>query len=107
MFQEGSLRTAQIVSLSISCQAKATNMVKVRRFLMSDNKPDCIVKVIHDYLSEAQLNKGQPLFKTDRFIVTDVNPNETFRLSADVLGLPSANLSTHSLRVGGLATHVR
>jgi hypothetical protein len=94
------------ISINLSSSKSDQYGKGATRFLMSDGRPDCIVKVIHDYLHDTKLHRGQPLFHTTSFTVTDISINNTFKAARIHLGLPSANMSTHSLRIGGLATLV-
>ena len=72
-----------------------------RYFPADTGNPNCLVKIIWEYIKEAKLRRGQHLFATPRIIVTGNIIKNVMKQTAEYLNMP-AKLSTHSLRIGGL-----
>ena len=75
------------------------------RFFPADpNCATCLVKIIHEYVLEANLSTGDHLFAGPKFIVSSDMVANTIKATAQSIGLPPDRLSNHSLRIGGLVS---
>jgi hypothetical protein len=75
------------------------------RFFPADSTcPTCMVKIVHAYIVEADLQPGNYFFAGPRFIVSASTIAKTIKRTAERMGLPANRLSNHSIRIGGLVS---
>lgn len=75
------------------------------RFFPSDSgNPQCLVRVVFEYITAAALSASDCLFAGPRFVVTSAMVSDLIKCIAIGNGLPQDRYSPHSLRVGGLVT---
>ena len=75
------------------------------RFFPSDKtNPNCLVRLVYSYITQANLKPHHCLFAGPLFVVTTKMISQLIKLIAKGNGLPAHRFSPHSLRIGGLVT---